>query len=298
MKFIVHRRLATLLAGCMLHSMATAADVVPLTFINSLPFATVKIGATASQLMIDSGGSLGISIPEQTIKDAGSVQLLEQTTKFRDLGGQVYEVQKLVARRVTVGKTELGPVEGRVHVQWGGAPEGQNAALTKARQAGAIDLAAFGKRPVMFDYRLGSLSVFEPGEGPQAGRQGWQDLRLESGRIGPNITLIVNGKPLRFVLDTGAQINLVNAKSLAAVAAGPACQAAPAGSQPCDRGELGTVQDGNGRSLGKLTAQRIDLHGAPFDGILGAPFFQSHKVLFDLAGSRLLIAPADAKDVK
>ncbi|MDN4036090.1 hypothetical protein [Massilia sp. YIM B02443] len=108
----------------------------------------------------------------------------------------------------------------------------------------------------------------------------------------------MNGKPLRFVLDTGAQINLVNASSLAAVATETACQAAPAESQPCDPGELGTVQDGNGRSLGKLTAQRIDLHGAPFDGILGAPFFQSHTVLFDLAGNRLLIAPADAGCMK
>jgi len=298
MKFIAHRRLAALLAGCVLHSVATAADVVPLTFINALPFATVKIGATQSQLMIDSGGSLGISIPEQTIKNAGSVQLLEQTTKFRDLGGQVYEVQNLVARQVTVGKTELGPVEGRVHVQWGGAPEGQDAALTKARQAGAIDLAAFRKRAVMFDYRLGSMTVYEPGEGLQTGQPGWQDLRLESGRIGPNITLIVNGKPLRFVLDTGAQLNLVNATSLAALVPEGACQPAPAGSAPCDPGELGTVQDGSGRSLGKLTAQRIDLNGAPFDGILGAPFFQGHKVLFDLTGNRLLIAPADPKDVK
>ena len=296
MKFIINRHLTVLLAGCVFQSVATAADVVPLTFINSLPFATVKIGATASRLMIDSGGSLGISIPEQTIRDAGSVQLLEQTTKFRDLGGQVYEVQNLVARQVTVGKTELGPVEGRIHVQWGGAPEGQDAALTKARQAGAIDLAAFGKRSVMFDYRRGSLSVYEPGEGPQAGQPGWQELRLESGRIGPHITLTVNGKPLRFVLDTGAQINLVNAKRLAAAATDSTCQTAPAGSQSCDPGELGTVQDGNGRSPGKLTAQRIDLNGAPFDGILGAPFFQSRQVLFDLTGNRLLIAPADVED--
>jgi len=37
------------------------------------------------------------------------------------------------------------------------------------------------------------------------------------------------------------------------------------------------------------------LNGAPFDGILGAPFFQSYKVLFDLAADRLLISPFNAK---
>jgi hypothetical protein len=181
MKFLVCSRTAVLVAGAFLHLTASAADVVPLTFINGLPFATVKIGATASRLMIDSGGSLSISIPEKTVRESGSVRLLDQKTKFRDLKGQVYEVQNFVAERVAVGTTELGPIDGRIHVQWGGAPEGPEAELTQARQAGAIGLAAFGKRPVMFDYQLAKLSVYEPGERPEAAQQGWQALRLESG---------------------------------------------------------------------------------------------------------------------
>jgi len=288
-------RTVVLLAGAILHLTASATDVVPLTFVNGLPFATVKIGEVASRLMIDSGGSLIISIPEKTIKESGAIRLLEQKTKFRDLKGQVYEVQNFVADQVTLGATKLGPINGQVHVQWGGAPEGPEAALTKARQAGAIGLAAFGKRPVMFDYQLATLSVYEPGERPQVGQQGWQALRLESGKIGPNVTLIVNGKPLKFVLDTGAQLNLVNSKSLAPAAAGSLCQPAPKVSNNCDPRELGAVQDSSGQSLGALRAERIDLKGAPFDGILGAPFFQSHKVLFDLAANRLLISPFEAK---
>jgi hypothetical protein len=295
MNLLACSRIAVLLAGAILHLTASAADVVPLTFVNGLPFATVRIGAVASQLMIDSGGSLSISIPEKTIKESGAVRLLEQKTKFRDLKGQVYEVQNFVADQVTLGATKLGPINGQVHVQWGGAPEGPEAELTKARQAGAIGLAAFGKRPVMFDYQLATLSVYEPGERPQAGQQGWQALRLESGKIGPNVTLIVNGKPLKFVLDTGAQVNLVNSKSLVPVATESLCQPAPKGANNCDPRELGAVQDSSGQSLGTLRAERIDLNGAPFDGILGAPFFQSHKVLFDLAADRLLISPFNAK---
>ena len=298
MKRIACGRAAVLLAGLVLHLTASAADVVPLTFINGLPFATVRIGAVASQLMIDSGGSLSISIPEKTIKESGSVRLLEQKTRFSDLKGQVVEVQNFVAQQVRLGTTELGPVDGRVHVQWGGAPEGLEAELTKARQAGAIGLAAFGNRPVMFDYQLGTLSIYEPGESPQAGQQGWHALRLEYGKIGPNVTLIVSGKPLKFVLDTGAQVNLVNGKSLAPVAMESSCQAAPPDTDHCDPRELGTVQDSNGQSVGTLKAERIALNGAPFDGILGAPFFQGHKVLFDLATHRLLISPAAAKNSK
>lgn len=50
---------------------ARAADVVPMTFINGLPFVEVAVGATSSSLMIDSGGSLGISIPEMTVEKSG-----------------------------------------------------------------------------------------------------------------------------------------------------------------------------------------------------------------------------------
>lgn len=293
MKHPVASCCAILLAAAVLHGAARAADVVPITFVNQLPFVTVTVGATTSRLMIDSGGPLGMSIPETTASKAGTVTLLDQKSKFRDLQGQVYEVRNLIANQVVVGATRLGPVEGRVHVQWGGAPEGPDAELTRARQAGAIGLAAFGKRPVMFDYRLGTLTLYEQSEGPQAGRQGWQELPLEYGKEGPRITLTVNGKPLRFVLDTGAQVNLVNTQSLGPVGATSPCQEKPAENRHCDPRALGQVQDSHGRSLGPLAAERIALSGAPFDGILGAPFFQRYRVLFDLSARRLLIAPAD-----
>ena len=62
--------------------------------------------------------------------------------------------------------------------------------------------------------------------------------------------------------------------------------------EPGTFAELGEVRDSAGNPLGSLAAQRVQLKGAPFDGILGAPFFQRYRVLFDLAGQRLLIAPS------
>ena len=270
-------RVLVFLAGASLHATAAAADVVPLRFVNGLPFVPVAIGAASLHMMFDSGGALGISVPASTVGQAGSVTLRDRTTTFRDLHGKVYEVKQLVADRVVVGRTALAPVEGQVHVDWGGAPEGPEAELTKARQHGAIGLAAFGQRPLMFDYRRGTLSIYAPGESLG---EGWQALRLDYGKEGPNVRLVVNGKPLKFVLDTGAQVNLVDAGSLPGEAGEPGTFA-----------ELGEVRDSAGNPLGSLAAQRVQLKGAPFDGILGAPFFQRHRVLFDLAGRRLLIAP-------
>lgn len=272
-------RLSVFLAGTALHLGAAAApDTADLGFINGLPFTTVKIGATSSRMLIDSGGALGLSIPESTVKQSGSVTLLGTTSRFSDLHGAVFEVPNLVARQVVVGKTALDPVEGRLHVEWGGAAEGREAELTKARQAGAIGLAAFGKRPLMFDYAKGRMVIYAPGEGPQAGKDGWQALPLAYGREGPNVSLRVGGQLRKFVLDTGAQVNLADTAKLPA----STCQG-------CDPRELGELRDEEGRSLGTMKAERIDLGGAPFDGILGAPFFRAHRVLIDIAGRRLLV---------
>ena len=278
------------LAAAVVHLAAGAADSVPLSFIDGLPFASVKVGSVTSSMMIDSGGSLGISLPEATLSKSGSVTMLDRKTKFKDLQGKVYEVQDLLARQVVVGNTPLDAVEGRVHVQWGGAPEGPEAELTPARRTGAIGLGAFGKRPLMFDYRLGTLTMFAPGEGPQAGQQGWRALRLDYGKEGPNITLLVNGKPLKFVLDTGTPVNLVNQDSLAPVSARAECQQA-AGKPSCNARELGQVTDSSGNRLDSFSAERATLQGAPFDGLLGGPFFRQYRVLFDLAARRLLISP-------
>ena len=281
-----------LLIGAGMHLTAAAApDVVPLTFINNLPFVNVKVGAASTQLMIDSGGKLGISLPGSTVTASGSVTLLDEKTRFRDLHGQVFEVQNLVANQVVVGATAVKPVQGRIHTEWGGAPEGQDAALTQARRAGAIGLAAFGDRALEFDYARRRLSIHAAGQGPQQGQDGWHELPLEYGAVGPNIVLHIHGKALKFVLDTGAQINLVDPASVPQELAERSCVTTATPAPACDPRSLGEAHDGQGRSVGALSAERVKLGGAPFDGILGAPFFSAHRVLIDLTGKRLLIAP-------
>jgi len=287
---------AFIIAASALSTVAAAAapDVVPLTFINNLPFVSITVGAASTRLMIDTGGQLGISMPEATVAKAGSVTMLDHRTKFHDLNGKVFEVQDFVAERVVVGSTHFAKVNGRIHTEWGGAPEGPEAELTRARQAGAIGLDAFGDRPLMFDYGHRTLTIFAPGDAPQAGHSGWQQLQLDYGKEGPYVTLVVGGKPLKFVLDTGASVNVVNPDALGSASGSALCAGAPASKQDCDPRLLPDVRDAGGRPLGALKAERARLGGAPFDGLLGAAFFAEHRVVFDVAAHRLLIAPANA----
>lgn len=289
----MNKRAVLFFAATALHlaAKAGAPDVVPLTFINGLPFVHVAVGAAPTLLMIDSGGALGISLPQATVAEAGSVTLTDHKTRFSDLSGKVFEVQDLIADHVVVGATQLDRIHGRIHTQWGGAPEGPEAELTKARQAGAMGLEAFGNRSLMFDYRQRTLSIFEPGEGPQANDPGWQTLQLDYGKEGPHVTLLVGGKPLKFVLDTGAQVNLVNPDALGPAPKAQSCEGPAAQDEVCDPRLLPDVRDTGGRPLDAIKAERVKLNGAPFDGILGASFFATHRVLFDITAHRLLIAP-------
>lgn len=270
---------------------AAEQDSIPLHFINGLPFVAVTVGTVHSEMMLDSGGSLGVSIPESTVLGSGSVTVISEKAKFSDIRGKVYEVPMLVAKDVVVGHTLLPPVKGRIHVQWGGTPEGPEAALTRAREAGAIGLAAFGDRPVMFDYAHGTMTIYAPGKGPQPGDANWQTLHLVFGKEGPYVMLSVAGKPLKFVLDTGSPYTLIKPDSLPAVVSGRC--ATEVAANDCDPGLLSDVRDDSGHQLGILHAQPVALGGAPFDGLLGAPFFSYRRVVFDLAKHRLLITAQD-----
>ena len=249
-----------------------APDVVPLQFINGIPFLDITIGSASTRVMFDSGGKLGISLPAETIEKSGSVQVLDEKKKFQDLQGKVHEVPKVIANKVIVGSTLLTTVKGQVHTQWGGAPEGPEAELTRARAGGAIGLEAFANFPLMFDYKLGTMSILNDEEVAKLGLPTWRTLDLQYDGKGPVLTLVVEGKQLKFVLDTGAQVNVIKQ--------GAACDT----NQACE------LRDISGALDFSTKIYRVKLDGAPFDGILGAPFFRRYRVVIDLKARKLHIA--------
>lgn len=251
-------------------------DTIPLEFVSGIPFIQVTVGAAPPERMIfDTGGMIGISVPQSTIARSGSVKVLDEKERFADLQGQVHEVAKLVAQDVVVGKTRFADMGGRVDTHWGG--ESDDAKLAEALQGGAIGLEPFVKRPVMFDYRRRTMSIYAAGQGSGTEWKKWRSLPLGYGQDGPYVTLRVAGKPKKFVLDTGAQVNLIDAAKFKCAS-------------KCPRPRLPALADAVGKPLLMQDAERIDLAGAPFDGILGSPFFRSYRVVFDVAGGKLYIA--------
>ncbi|WP_156895727.1 hypothetical protein [Massilia putida] len=270
---------------------AAEQDNIPIHFINGLPFFAVNIGTVRTEMMFDSGGPLGISVPESTIARSGSVTLLPETAKFRDIHGKVYEVPMLMAKDVVIGNTILPPIKGRVHVQWGGTPDDADDALTRARKSGAFGLAAFGERPIMLDYAHATMTIYPAGQGPQPSDAHWHALHLEFGKEGPYVILFVAGKPLKFVLDTGTPSTIVKIETLRSVTSGRCDTGVDA--KNCDPDLLTDVRDSSGHQLGALHAHPVSLGGAPFDGLLGASFFSGRRVVFDVVAHRLLIAAQD-----
>lgn len=252
-------------------------DTIPLEFVSGIPFVQVTVGAAPPErMMFDSGGMIGISLPQSTIARAGSVKVLDEKHRFSDLQGQVHEVPKLVAQDIVLGKTRLPTVNGQVDTHWGG--ENNDVKLAEALQGGVIGLEPFVSSPLMFDYKRRTMSIYAAGQDSNADWKKWRSLPLGYGEEGPYVMLRVAGKLKKFVLDTGAQVNLLDEGKFNC-------------SKKCPRPRLPNLADAGGNALAKQDAERIDLTGAPFDAILGAPFFRSYRIVFDLAGGRLHLAP-------
>ncbi|SFG39953.1 hypothetical protein SAMN05518865_111226 [Duganella sp. CF458] len=262
-----------ILAAAFSQAAVAAPDVVPLELVSGIPFVDITVGAASSRVMFNSRARLGVSLPATVIAAAGSVKVTDERKKFQDFQGQAYEVPIIVAERLIVGSTLLAPVRGQVHARSAGAAEGSDLELARAREGGAIGLEAFTNFPLMFDYKRRTMSILEPEAAAQLGLPEWRTLDLQYGSEGPLVTLTAEGKHLKFLLDTGSQLNLLKH--------GVACNTSLA----CE------LRDLSGRLNFDMKIHRIKLDGAAFDGILGAPFFRSHRVVFDVKGRKLHLAP-------
>lgn len=264
-----------------------STTVIPLRFIQKIPFVQVVVGDASADLMFDSGGQLGITLQADLIKQAGSVTLLEHKTKHGDASGNVYEVQDMIASKVLVGNLSLGQVKGSVHYDWGlGASSdnaGQLSELKEARKTGTIGLAAFAPRPLLIDFAHRELTVYQPGGMPDLNTPGWRSLALKYDEVGPQVVLTLLGRPTKFILDTGATNSFLEPGSLDPEKFPTLCKDKPEGSNYCGHMDLLDIQDQNKMPIGVLPVELVEMKGVPFDGLLGADFFVSHFVFIDFA---------------
>jgi predicted aspartyl protease len=156
----------------------------------------------------------------------------------------------------------------------------------------------------------GTLTRDSAALGDCLGAQGYDALPLRRG-IGPHLEVIarINGVPGRFLVDTGAQITVVNAPSLprfhlSAVKTGVRVYGAVGGPGeriraalasnlkigPCEASPfLLGVSD-----LTALNQGRRPVKDGQFDGIIGADVLQSFSFVIDCAGLRLYAKAPDA----
>jgi predicted aspartyl protease len=140
-------------------------------------------------------------------------------------------------------------------------------------------------------------------------QQGYQTLQLRRG-IGPHleVTARINGVPGRFLVDTGAQITVVNAPSLArfhltAVRTGVRVYGAVGGPGERIRAALASrLQIGlceaspfllGVSDLTALNQGRRPVKDGQFDGIIGADVLQSFSFVIDCNGLRLYAKAPD-----
>jgi len=97
----------------------------------------------------------------------------------------------VTAGKVIVGSTLLAPIKGQVHTQWGCAPEGPEAELTKARAGGAIGMQAFANFPLLFDYKQGTMSILDAEEMAKLELSKWRTFDLQYDGKGPVVIRVV-----------------------------------------------------------------------------------------------------------
>ena len=271
-------------------SCASAAETIPVRFIDGLPVVEVRLGAIKADFLLDTGGQLAITVPPPLINAATGVSLGTQQRKMGDAAGNVFMVQSLVTTSVKLGSVELGPVDGLVNYKWGlkigagDAPEVTN--------KGVIGLGALSSRNILLDLRAGRLALFDRSGQDRPDLTGWRKAPFTYDKAGIVMQITVNGKAAAMSLDTAATTSVVSKDAALFAATASPCRGQPPATQFCGMKEFKQVRAGDG-VIGSLTAAVVELKGVPFDGLLGVDFFRKRKVFIDFDAKTLFVRDAD-----
>lgn len=276
---------AGLLAALALSAHAEGRKV-PVTMIDGLPVIAVQLGAVKVDFLLDTGGQIGITVPDPLITGATKVALSGGEQKMTDAAGHVYLVRKVVAQSVRVGDAELGPVDGLVNYQWGlsvgkeGAPE-----VTKK---GVIGLKALAIKNVLFDIAAGSVSLYDRGtQGPDV--SGWKRAKFEYDARGVVLRIVVNGVGAAMSLDTAATNSMIRKDAKLFSKTRSPCVGKKPDASFCGMATLKVDAEGQEPGVGSIEAAVVQMGAVPFDGLLGIDFFQSRRVYLDFESSTAFI---------
>jgi hypothetical protein len=269
-------------------SAGRAADVVPVRFIDGLPVIEAQLGAIRAEFLLDTGGQIGITVPQPLINGATGVQLGAERRLLSDAAGNTYTVQSLVATSLRLGTTELGPIDGDVNFQWGlSFGPGDEPEVTKL---GAVGFDALSARNVLLDLGARRIVLFDKGGSDRLDTTGWQSVPFTYDDAGIVIQIAVDGAKASMSLDTGASISALRKDAKLFGSTTSPCRGKPPATLFCGVKRLNRVRAGS-VNLGHLDVGVLEMNGVPFDGILGIDFFLARKVFIDVDANEIFIQP-------
>ena len=275
----------TVAAGCIASAAVAAHTTVPVQFIDGLPVVTVTLGDLRADFLVDTGGQIGITVPQPLAVAAAEVTLSADFEKREDAAGHVASVQKLTARSVVVGGAELGPVEGLVNYQWG-LSVGDEAAPSVTKK-GVIGFKALSAKNILFDFPHNALVLFDRHEGGSPDVAGWEKTPFEYDARGVIVKIQVDGIDAALSLDTAATNSMIKRNALLFSKHKSRCAKKEAAEQFC--GILNLEAKANGASLGRMQFAVVQMGDIPFDGLIGSEFFNSHRVFVDFDSKTLYV---------
>ncbi|GAA5479874.1 pepsin/retropepsin-like aspartic protease family protein [Haloferula helveola] len=172
----------------------------------------VETEGRPARFLLDTGCAYSLAYDTGFIKSLGKE--LEETGEARGAGGKATRYSAAISKTVIGGRIELGsqpkatviPVDHLDHLTVGGEP---------ADISGLMGSSLLRKVRAVFDY--GGSRLLLPSTDAPAGtyttamkQQGATVVPLEEGRFGfPYVVLELEGKEFAFLLDTGANANII-----------------------------------------------------------------------------------------
>lgn len=259
---------------------------------------------------------IGDDLPARVLLDTGTAApfQLVLSPAMAERAGAVAEPEEAVASSGAIGdaavafrparlaRFSLGPVSLR-DVRAGISP----AVDAVARQLGMPVDAIVGHhfvagRTIAIDYVRHEVD-FAAAPGPAAAAT---PFALAPGRPLTLVRVLINGRgPFTFVLDTGASITLLSPATAAAagVAPGEVARLGGAGGAAMGGARIGRAnltlgglsRDGQPVAVADVIGPVAAAAEAPLDGVLGADFFRSGRIILDYGGNRLWFEEAEAR---
>jgi len=222
----------------------SGATTLPLGFVTTLPTVPVVIGGRTIDVLLDLGGFDTLSLSPALGRPTG------RTRRFRTARGDTMVARELVLADVRIGDIVLHEVRGYEHLFARDFPP--------PVEAGYLGRGILDRFALAIDYPARRVSIARSqAELPASPGRRWHLVPFSSSDSGAVVSASLDGRVHQLLLDTGATSSFMR--------------------EPVRARDLRI----GGLALGPLDFEALDLSVPDADGLLGASFFATRRVLVD-----------------